>query len=374
MNFVRCCLLVVMCAFLLTCISKTVKAEPQDAVGAIFGLILKSSQKEAKKIARIQSLLLKAGYYRGEIDGEFGPQTESAIKAFQADQGLPVTGKLTKRELSQLTTTASEDSEEGQPPEKAAGSIPESVQTHPLDLIGDDERLDKNEAPLDKGCQEIRKQADQANRTVLAQLMEDGANTTMFEEYGILGPGKIGDCFVPIINEANVSALRDELASRKRRAQQDEEARKRVRDETEKRAGAISERQGALERDRALSDPQDVVAQVLNFTTTGVDQGTEFTFWIKTPDEGGCVYRKSGSAKSLDLNQLDRKNITFVDQEMWDGARYAGVATLILHEGRDLFEDPFMRLLGNGQRDHERLARGWDLIYSAHCKGRVKPF
>jgi hypothetical protein len=44
--------------------------------------------------ARVQSRLARNGYDPGPIDGAIGPQTRSAIEAFQADHGLPVTGRI----------------------------------------------------------------------------------------------------------------------------------------------------------------------------------------------------------------------------------------------------------------------------------------
>jgi hypothetical protein len=43
----------------------------------------------------VQAGLAARGYYRGPIDGEPGPATRTAIRAFQAHQGLPVTAKST---------------------------------------------------------------------------------------------------------------------------------------------------------------------------------------------------------------------------------------------------------------------------------------
>jgi hypothetical protein len=42
----------------------------------------------------VQRALKRRGYYRGTIDGDVGPGTRSAIRAYQADRGLPVTGRL----------------------------------------------------------------------------------------------------------------------------------------------------------------------------------------------------------------------------------------------------------------------------------------
>jgi hypothetical protein len=45
-------------------------------------------------IEDVQSALADRGYYRGVIDGILGAQSRQAIEAFQADQGLPVTGQI----------------------------------------------------------------------------------------------------------------------------------------------------------------------------------------------------------------------------------------------------------------------------------------
>jgi hypothetical protein len=42
----------------------------------------------------LQTTLAQRGYYRGSIDGVWGPETRSAIRSFQAHQGLPVTGQV----------------------------------------------------------------------------------------------------------------------------------------------------------------------------------------------------------------------------------------------------------------------------------------
>ena len=40
----------------------------------------------------LQQRLKDAGYYRGRIDGVYGPETVTAVEALQTDAGLPVTG------------------------------------------------------------------------------------------------------------------------------------------------------------------------------------------------------------------------------------------------------------------------------------------
>lgn len=40
----------------------------------------------------VQIHLQELGYYRGGVDGMFGPMTRRALREFQADYGLPITG------------------------------------------------------------------------------------------------------------------------------------------------------------------------------------------------------------------------------------------------------------------------------------------
>lgn len=53
-------------------------------------VLKKGSKGDAVK--RLQEQLQQLGYLSGAIDGIFGPQTEKAVKAFQADNGLDVDG------------------------------------------------------------------------------------------------------------------------------------------------------------------------------------------------------------------------------------------------------------------------------------------
>jgi hypothetical protein len=42
----------------------------------------------------VQRALAKRGYYGGVIDGDIGPRSRAAIRAYQVDKGLPVTGVI----------------------------------------------------------------------------------------------------------------------------------------------------------------------------------------------------------------------------------------------------------------------------------------
>jgi hypothetical protein len=53
-------------------------------------------------VSSVQSQLAKRGYYRGEIDGVLGDQTEAAIARYQEDNDLSVTGVVTAAMLQSL--------------------------------------------------------------------------------------------------------------------------------------------------------------------------------------------------------------------------------------------------------------------------------
>lgn len=50
----------------------------------------------------VQRALKRRGYYGGPIDGDIGYGSRSAIRDYQADRGLPVTGRIDSRLLSSL--------------------------------------------------------------------------------------------------------------------------------------------------------------------------------------------------------------------------------------------------------------------------------
>ncbi len=48
----------------------------------------------ANLVVDVQHALSRRGYYRGPIDGQAGPGTRAAIRAFQIDRHLPVSGRI----------------------------------------------------------------------------------------------------------------------------------------------------------------------------------------------------------------------------------------------------------------------------------------
>jgi len=120
-----------------------------------------------------------------------------------------------------------------------------------------------------------------------------------------------------------------------------------------KRAEAAEARQKLTELALAHRDPSDVVAQVLNYTTFGADDGIgDSAFWWRDPSKGTCLYR-----------------LHYVLSVDWGPCRF------VKHEGREIMAHRMQTLLlGDGRRDLDRLARGWALIYGGKCKGSKKLF
>jgi hypothetical protein len=129
-------------------------------------------------------------------------------------------------------------------------------------------------------------------------------------------------------------------------------------------------------------DPNDVVAQVLNYSTYGNDEGTDRAFWFKQ-DSGKCVYslysptvaeilsgNKPEVVRTIDLDQFDPRNITFkherVRSDTWLG-RNPHVFTITAHINQVIAR-------ARGKLNLERLRHGWTLIYSKYCTGKRKEF
>jgi hypothetical protein len=67
------------------------------------------SSKVQEQTVQIQAALRKLGYYTGSVDGLMGPATQTAIRTFQIDHGLAVTGKIDEKLQRELEKEASGD-------------------------------------------------------------------------------------------------------------------------------------------------------------------------------------------------------------------------------------------------------------------------
>jgi hypothetical protein len=66
------------------------------------GYYSSSDQYDGNTVAAAQEQLARQGYYRGAIDGVVGPETRRALRRYQRDNGLLVTGYLTADTLQSL--------------------------------------------------------------------------------------------------------------------------------------------------------------------------------------------------------------------------------------------------------------------------------
>lgn len=55
-----------------------------------------------EQVGQAQEALRRLGYYKGNIDGLSGPGMRSALRAYQVDRGLPVTGRLDENTFQAL--------------------------------------------------------------------------------------------------------------------------------------------------------------------------------------------------------------------------------------------------------------------------------
>ncbi len=71
------------------------------------GCLTDEQQKQAEAAVQdytttLQKSLRDAGYYKGEVDGVYGPATVEAVQALQKAHGLPVTGTVDKATAAAL--------------------------------------------------------------------------------------------------------------------------------------------------------------------------------------------------------------------------------------------------------------------------------
>lgn len=61
-----------------------------------------SQYDNGSQVSNVQSALAREGYYDGAIDGTLGPGTQKALRRYQRDHGLPVTGGVSRGVLQAL--------------------------------------------------------------------------------------------------------------------------------------------------------------------------------------------------------------------------------------------------------------------------------
>ncbi|TAL37269.1 MAG: hypothetical protein EPN97_05430 [Alphaproteobacteria bacterium] len=75
------------------------------ASGAVTTRTVTESRLTRLDIMSIQDSLAAKGFYRGAIDGKWGPMTSSALSSFQSSRGIAVNGLPTGETLAMLGVT-----------------------------------------------------------------------------------------------------------------------------------------------------------------------------------------------------------------------------------------------------------------------------
>ena len=75
--------------------------EGQPAADTVVETISRRGDQGAE-VRKIQQRLKDWGYFDGEVNGIFGPQTEAAVKAFQKKHGIPQTGIAGEQTLAAI--------------------------------------------------------------------------------------------------------------------------------------------------------------------------------------------------------------------------------------------------------------------------------
>ena len=96
----------------------------EDGDWELGGRILRDGDYGAD-VEELQQRLKAAGYDPGEIDGEYGPNTEGAVKALQKDAGIAVDGEFGPDSLKALEALEVDDGkdEEAEDRPASAGNV-----------------------------------------------------------------------------------------------------------------------------------------------------------------------------------------------------------------------------------------------------------
>jgi peptidoglycan hydrolase-like protein with peptidoglycan-binding domain len=81
---------------------QTSQTSPDQSSQATASADTSSSLMQGNNISQAQQALNDQGFDAGPVDGKFGPQTQAAVKKFQAAKSLTQTGKLDPQTLAAL--------------------------------------------------------------------------------------------------------------------------------------------------------------------------------------------------------------------------------------------------------------------------------
>lgn len=131
-----------------------------------------TQENSVEDIFAIQERLIELGYYEGDADGDFGPKTEAAIKAFQAANGITQTGSADEFTLEVLYSTdavenptpeTTEDTEDTEQPTEALKVVTSELPQSVVDADANKKSVNATEVALEKNKMSEKALADIAS-------------------------------------------------------------------------------------------------------------------------------------------------------------------------------------------------------------------
>ena len=74
----------------------------EGTTAAIASSAAQAPESQTVLVRSAQQSLRERGYYVGDIDGQWGPKTEDAVRSFQNANGIPSDGRLTTPTIAAL--------------------------------------------------------------------------------------------------------------------------------------------------------------------------------------------------------------------------------------------------------------------------------
>ena len=125
----------------------------------------------------------------------------------------------------------------------------------------------------------------------------------------------------------------------------------------------------------------DLIAQVLNYTLFGVDEGSKFEYWAKN-EEATCVYNTvqdpaipfNRGPLRININDLDPRSIRFRNtiQQNVPSIFNMNPATHVLIT--ETYANDTKLWSAPRELDISRLTNGWQKVFQTVCKGKVRAF
>jgi len=155
-----------------------------------------STKPNARYTREAQQLLTDLGYNPGPVDGDFGPQTAAAVKAFQKAHGQVMDGWISERLLNLLRSAILNNPKEQKPPSGSQRQTPGNNEN--FDISKDANVIsDADQAAIRAACKYKGSPADvySCQEKELSKLKQTGpapnlSGLTSFERAGIIAACK----------------------------------------------------------------------------------------------------------------------------------------------------------------------------------------